>query len=149
MLITSFNLENSGLAASSLSDTQPVSTPDVSLPPPPSSSPSMPSSGESTRHLCPRCHGRMSSLALDKHTFCFKCRSVDCDYQNKCEECMSWSSREMEANVKLRKSLASKSCKPKSSSCKPPSSPETVIPVAHDNVCDFDGRMAGQFESLK
>ena len=84
--IMSFNLENPGFAASSSSDTPRVSPPDVSLPPPPTSSPTTPSSGDSTRRLCPRCHGRMSSLALDKHTFCFKCRSADCDTQNRCDE---------------------------------------------------------------
>ena len=101
-LIMSFDLDNPGFSASSPSDTQPVSTPEVSLQPRTASSPS---SGESTRRICPRCHGRMSSLALDKHTFCFKCCGAECDSQNKCDECMSWSSGEMEAYVKLRKSL--------------------------------------------
>ena len=32
------------------------------------------SSGESTRHSCARCHGRMSSFSLDRHLFCIKCR---------------------------------------------------------------------------
>ena len=104
-LIMSFDLDNPGFSALSPSDTQPVSTPEVSLQPRTASSPSTPSSGESTRRICPRCHGRMSSLALDKHTFCFKCRGAECDSQNKCDECMSWSSGEMEAYVKLRKSL--------------------------------------------
>ena len=27
------------------------------------------SSGESTRRSCPRCHGRMSSISLDRHFF--------------------------------------------------------------------------------
>ena len=27
------------------------------------------SSGDSTRHSCPRCHGRMSSISLDRHVF--------------------------------------------------------------------------------
>ena len=90
----------------------------------------------------------MSSLALDKHTFCFKCRGANCDSQNKCDECMSWSSGEMEAYVKLRKSLASKSRKPKSGSSKPPSSPMSVAPIAHD-LSDVSSHMTGQFDSLK
>ena len=91
----------------------------------------------------------MSSLALDKHTFCFKCHGADCDSQSKCDECMPWSSGEMEAYVKLRKSLASKSRKPKSGSSKPPSLPKSVAPIAHDVVSNVDSCMASQFDSLK
>ena len=145
-LIMSFNLDNPGFSASSPSDTQPVSTTKVLLQPPTASSPSTPSSGESTRRLYPRCHGGMSSLALDKHTFCFKCHGADCNSQNKCIECMSWSSGEMEAYVKLRKSLASKSRKPKSGSSKPPSSPKSVAPIAHDVLSDVGSLMTGQFD---
>ena len=35
------------------------------------------SSGEATRRSCSRCHGRMSSLSLDRHLFCVKCRGAD------------------------------------------------------------------------
>ena len=110
LLIMSFNLENLGFAVSSPSDTLRVSPPDGSLPPP---TPSTPSSGDSARCLCPHCHGRMSSFALNKHTFCFKCLGVDCDSQSKCDECMLWPLEEMEAYVRLYKLLASKSCKSK------------------------------------
>ena len=42
-------------------------------------------SGDSTRRSCLRCHGRMSSLSLDRHTFCSKCHGADCDLDNKCD----------------------------------------------------------------
>ena len=67
----SFNLEQPGFASTPAKDTLIVSAPVVSLPLTAASSPSMPSSGDSTRCLCPRCRGRMSSVALDKHSFCF------------------------------------------------------------------------------
>ena len=124
-----------------------VSPPEVSLLPSPTSSPSMPSSRGSARRLCPCCHRRMSSLALDKHTFCFKCRGADCDNQNRCDEYMSWSLEEMEAYVRLRKTLAGKSRSKKSSCSKPPSSLKTVAPVAL-SMSDVDGRTADQFESF-
>ena len=143
----SFNLENPRFAASSPSDTLRVSPPEVSPLPSPTSSPSMPSSGGSARCLCPCCHRRMSSLALDKHTFCFKCRGADCDNQNRCDEYMSWSLEEMEAYVRLRKTLVGSK---KSSCSKPPSSLKTVAPVAPValSMSDVDGRIAGQFESF-
>ena len=57
---------------------------------------SAPSSGESTPRSCQCCHGRMSSFSLDCQTFCIKCRGSDCGF-DKCDECMSWTSEEMEA----------------------------------------------------
>ena len=47
------------------------------------------SSGEPSRRSCIRCHGRMSSFSLDRHTYCCKCRGSDCDMDNKCDECVS------------------------------------------------------------
>ena len=41
-----------------------------------SGSSSTPSSGESTRRSCQRCHGRMSSFSLDRHNFCIKCPGI-------------------------------------------------------------------------
>ena len=73
------------------------------------SSSSAPSSGEASCRSCPRCHGRMSSFSVDRHTICCKCRGNDCTIDCRCDECMSWSVEEMESYVKLRKSLISKS----------------------------------------
>ena len=63
------------------------------------------SSGESTRRSCPRCHGRMSSISVDRHVFCVKCRGAECDHNSRCDDCMKWSKEEMDSYVKLRKSL--------------------------------------------
>ena len=88
-----------------------------------SSGNSLSSSGEATRH------GRMSSFSFDHHTFCSKCRGSDCDFDNKCDECMSWTKEEMEAYIELCKSLASKG---KRSVAKPASSPRSIAPF-----CEF------------
>ena len=40
--------------------------------PPRLSGSSTSSSGESTRRSCSKCHGRMSSLSLDKHLFLYE-----------------------------------------------------------------------------
>ena len=90
----SFNLEQPGFASAPAQD-----PPDVSLPPSAASSPSVPSSGDSARRLRPRCHGMMSSVAFDMHSFCCKCHGVDCNLQNRCDESMSWSLVEMESYV--------------------------------------------------
>ena len=50
----------------------------------------------------------MSSFSLDRHAVCTKCRGSDCGIGSRCDECMSWSSEEMESYIKLRKPLASK-----------------------------------------
>ena len=86
----------------------------------------------------------MSSLSLDRPTFCYKCRGAECDFDNKCDECMSWTREEMEAYVKLRKSLAGKS-KHRKGSSKPPSPPRSTAPIAN---IDIDDRIASQVSSL-
>ena len=63
-----FSLENNGFSMD-VSNQVDIRQPDVSRMPSGSSA----SSGESTRHSCSRCHGRMSSFSLDRHMFC-KCR---------------------------------------------------------------------------
>ena len=92
------------------------------------SSSSAPSSGESSRQSCPRCHGRMSSFSVDRHSICIKCRGNDCDIDCRCDECLSWSVEEMESYVKLRKLLASKGKKKASSAPKTPSSSRPQAP---------------------
>ena len=102
------------------------------------------SSGESTRRFCQRCHGRRSSLSLDRHAFCPKCRGSDCDFDNKCDECMSLTREEMEAYMKLRKSLASKG-KHRKGSSKPRSSPRSTTLVVS---VDIDSKIASQISSF-
>ena len=79
----------------------------------------------------------MSSLPLDRHSFCYKCRGADCNLENRCDECMSWSLEEMKFYVKLCKSLASKSLGKKSSRSKAQSSPGPIAPVSM-TVADID-----------
>ena len=53
-----------------------------------------PSSDESTnpdaRRKCDVLQSRMSSIKHDKHSLCSTCRGGDCDFENKCHECLSW-----------------------------------------------------------
>ena len=94
------------------------------------------SSGEPSCCSCIRCHGRMSSFSLDRHTYCYKCHGSDCNRDNKCDEGMSWTKEEMEAYVKLRKSLTSKSRQPKSVS-KSSSPPRSSAPLFDLDIDDM------------
>ena len=122
----SFSLDNPGFStigedlahASLVNASQPLS----------GSSSSVPSSGESTRRSCPRCHGRMSSFSVDRHSICTKCCGNDCNLDCRCDECLSCSVEEMESYVRLHKSLASKGKKKTSSSVKTPSAPGPPAP---------------------
>ena len=143
----SINPEQPSFASVPATDPPDVSAPDVSLPPSAALSPSTPSSGDSAHRLCPRCHGRMSSVALDKHSFCCKCRGADYNLQNRWDECMSRSLKEMESYVRLRKSLAGKSRNKKSVSSETPSSPRPIAPVGV-SLSDVDDQISGHFESF-
>ena len=107
-------------------------------------SPSTPSSGDFARRNCPRCHGRMSSFSVDRHSFCSKCCGSDSNIENRCDECMSWAVEEMDSYVKLHKFLASKSHGRKGSSSKTSSSPGPSAPVVL-NVSDVDDCISSQF----
>ena len=61
---------------------------------------------------------------------------------------MSWSLEEMEAYVRLHKSLAGKNRNKKTSSSKPLSSPKTVAPV-NLSSSDVDGHIASHFETFR
>ena len=67
------------------------------------------SSGESVTHQCAKCHMRMSRLSVDRHSCCIKCRGMDSDLDNRCDDCLHWSKEEMLNYLKNRKSLATKS----------------------------------------
>ena len=90
----------------------------------------------------------MSSFSLDRHSFCCKCHGSDCNFENRCGECISWSLEEMESYVKLCKSLAGKSRSNKSGGAKAPSSPRPVAPVASLSLADVDERISGRLDSL-
>ena len=73
---------------------------------PPKSSGS--SSKDTARRSYKKCHGRMRSFSLDKHLYCIKCRGSDCNLLSRCDECMQWTKEELEAYMKVRRSLTSK-----------------------------------------
>ena len=98
-----FSLDNPGFSLESKEDSVKVAAPDGLFQHSSTALPLTPSSGDFACHNCPRYHGRMSSLSLDRHSFCCKCRGVDFNLENRCDECMSWSVEEMESYVKLRK----------------------------------------------
>ena len=67
----------------------------------------------------------MSKPVFDRHTVCVLCRGFECSPESRCDECMEWSSEEMEAYVKHRQLLLRKDRRWKDSLPKPPSSPVT------------------------
>ena len=127
--------------------------------PPRSSGSSSTSSGESTRQSCSKCHGRMSSLSLDKHLFCMKCRGSECTLDTRCNECISWTEEEMIRYVKLCLSLSSKSKRGKSS---PPrsipqdrdsdefnqSQLDSVQKMINDSVTSMSDELMAKFSSM-
>ena len=110
---------------------------EVHLSDPPKSSGSSTASGDSALRSCKKYHGRMSSFSLDKHLYCIKCRGSDCNLMSRCDECMQWTKEEMDAYMKLRRSLSSKGKRSKSS---PPRS------TPHES--DFDHSLTAQLDSV-
>ena len=139
-----FSLDNPGFSLGSGEDPLKASATELSLQ---HSSATPPASGDSACCNCQKCHGRMSSLSLNRHSFCYKCLGAHRNLENRCDECMSWFMEEMESYVKLRKSLASKRRGKKSSSSKTPSFPRPIAPVSVTSV-DLDDRISIQFSVL-
>ena len=135
--VMSISLDNPGFLLD-VSDLVDVHQPDAS-----SIASGSSSSGESTRCSCPRCHGRMSSIFLDRHVFCVKCRGSECDHNSRCDDCMKWSKEEMDSYVKLCKSLKAKS-RPSKSSSRSSSSPLRI--TAPD--IDFNAILTTQLDSV-
>ena len=83
----SFNLENPGFSSTPSGDQPELPGPLMPLLQSSSGSlPSTPSSGDSTRCSCPRCHGRMNSFSVDCYSLCCKHRGSDCNTENRCYE---------------------------------------------------------------
>ena len=147
----SFSLDNPGF--STTGEDLANATLEHSSQPLSGSSSSVPSSGESTRRSCPRCHGRMSSFSVDRHSICTKCRGNECNLDCRCDECLSWSVEEIEAYVRSHKSLGSKSKEKTSSSAKSPSAPSVDVDDkirSHFAVFsqDVDDRIASMSSSI-
>ena len=122
----SFTQDNPGFSASAyVLQEAPVESPP--LPPSTgSTSSSVPLSGESSAYRnCPKCHKRMSKPVFDRHTVCVLCRGFECNHDSCCDECMEWSSEEMEAYVKHQQLPLCKDCRQKDFLPEPPSSPMT------------------------
>ena len=85
----SFSLDNPGFSTSD-EDLTNVNM-ETSSQPSLGSSSSVPASGDSSHRSCPKCHGRMSSFSVDRHSICTKCHGADCNLDSRCDECMSWS----------------------------------------------------------
>ena len=155
MIIKSFSLDNPGFLTIGEDLDNALDNPSQPMS---GSSSSVPSSGESSRWSCPRCHWRMSSYSVDRHSICCKCRGNDCTIDCRCDECLSWSMEEMESYVKLRKSLASKGKKKSFSTLKTPSSsgPQATSVVVDEKIrahiatfsWDVDDRLASLSSSL-
>ena len=135
--VMSISLENPGFLLD-VSDQVDVHRPDAS-----SIASGSSSSGESTRRSCLRCHGRMSSISLDRHVFCVKCRGSDCDHSSRFDDCFKWSKEEMDSYVKLRKSLKAKSRPSKPSSRSSSSPPRITTPDI-----DFDAILTTQLDTV-
>ena len=135
--VMSISLENPGFLLD-VSDQVDIHRPDAS-----SIASGSSSSGESTLRSCPRCHGRMSSISLDKHVFCVKCRGSECDHNFRCDDCLKWSKEDMDSYVKLCKSLKAKSRPSKPSSRSSSSPPRITAPDI-----DFDAILTTQLDSV-
>ena len=108
------------------------------------------------RRSCRRCTRRMSSLTLDKHTICVTCRDVDCSVAVRCNECREWSTELMNEYVRHKRSLISKSRKPKvttpsasSASVTPSESPylSQVVSPSPTSLAD-DGKLKNYVHSF-
>ena len=62
----------------------------------------------------------MSKKTSDHHTLCVNCRGLDCDIDNRCEECLEWPDEEVRLYAKYRKSLKSKDPSKSKPSAPPP-----------------------------
>ena len=74
-----FSLDNPGFSVGSREDSVEASASNFLSQHSSTALPSTPSSGDSARRNCQKCHGRMSSLPLDRHSFCYKCCGAACN----------------------------------------------------------------------
>ena len=54
------------------------------------------------------CGRRMSTLTYDFHSVCVNCRSIDCDFDHRCDDCADTAGDIMTNYIKYRRSLKSK-----------------------------------------
>ena len=106
-----------------------------------------PTPADISRRSCNSCRRRMS--ILDNHTICTSCRDIQCDKENRCQECKDWTDEQIEEYVKTRKSLDSKSKKKSESKTKSVSkSSATSNPKDNDSgIKDMEARLQCNLES--
>ena len=66
------------------------------------------SSSKTGRRCCPSCRARMSTLKHDSHVLCIQCRGVNCNLEERCDICRSWSEEVMNKYLKHQRSLECK-----------------------------------------
>ena len=66
------------------------------------------SSSVATKICYCQCWRRMSTLTYDFHSVFIKCRGIDCDFENNCNECADISDDVMTSYVKHHKQLKAK-----------------------------------------
>lgn len=67
-----------------------------------------PATPKKSVRTCNMCRARMSTIDHDPHLICISCRGVDCNFSDRCNECVTWTDDCINAYVKHRKSLERK-----------------------------------------
>ena len=88
----------------------------------------------------------MSTLKHDKHSICFNCRSIRCDFDNRCHECKNWSNSQMEEYIKHRKILDNKS--PKKTDLGASSSVASETQSSSESLKSFEEKITSKVGNL-
>ena len=147
----SFSLDDPRFSPSA--EGSPEATLDPSPPPPSTGSMSSPAPLSDDSSACrnwPKCRRRMSRPVCDRHTVCVICRGIDCSLDSRCDECLDWSSEEMEAYIKHCLTLSHKDCRRKDSLPRPPSSPMSspFTSFATPGIVSTDDRFGDKLAAL-
>ena len=95
---------------------------------------------------CSACRKRMSQQKYDRHSVCISCRSINCDLNQRCDECSSWTSEEMDLYLKHRKTLESKGKKKESKAPTQPQSPKVTVDI--DMIKSLEDRLNKKFATF-
>ena len=117
-------------------------------PPATTTSAPTPAHHDSGHRSCSSCKRRISTVRLDAHTVCIKCRGFRCDHKTRCKECESWTRDQMDAYIKHRKSLDAKA-KNKAVTCVAETTPVVTTTESHvEPNIDSQDRLASTLESF-